>query len=284
VHHRSPAKRCSPPRSTLARTLGVRTESIPTHMSTPISKPIAKGLLRLMWLGALTAWIVYGVYIYNFAPGSWFKLSSDPNDWGVFGDYVGGVLNPFFSFLAFIGVIITVVLQARQLDIARQQANFEEIQRVLLSLSARIDSLLSAPPAVSDRGFLDLSPRPQTVFELVSALGTMHLSRPPKEDADWLRFHALEKRLQQVEQSIGGQLNVLCLELESLAWTLGRYAKDGGSETVIEFYKYRYRAILVWLDEMGRLTSHGQIQSVFAPKESRKYMVNEEFANSRSQD
>ncbi|WP_428508492.1 hypothetical protein [Roseateles sp.] len=244
-------------------------------MTAPLSKSIAKPLLRLMWIGVLAAWVVYGVYIYNFAPGSWFTLSAKPDDWGVFGDYVGGILNPFFSFLAFIGVVITVVLQAKQLDIARDQANFEEIQRVLSSLSARVDSLLSAGPTLTTRGIQDLSSPPQSVFELVSALGTLHLNRPPKDDTDWLRTHAIETRLQELEKAISGQLTVLCIELEALAWTLGRYAADGGSTTVVEFYKYRYRAVLVWLDAIGRLEAHGQVQSVFAPKESRKYMVNE---------
>lgn len=244
-------------------------------MTYPFAKSISKGLLRLMWIGVLAAWTVYGVYIYKFAPGSWFNLSSKPDDWGVFGDYVGGVLNPFFSFLAFIGVIITVILQAKQLDIARQQANVEEIQRVLSTLSSRIDSLLSAVPSSTTRAIQDLSAPPQSVFELVSALGTLHLNRPPKEDLDWLRLHAMETRLQELETAISGQLTVLCIELEALAWTLGRYAKDGGSPTVIEFYKYRYRAVLVWLDAMGRLVTHGQVQSVFEPKEYRKHMVKE---------
>lgn len=243
-------------------------------MTATLSKSIAKGLIRLMWIGVLAAWTVYGFYIYNFAPGNWFNFSEKPDDWGVFGDYVGGVLNPFFSFLAFIGVIITVILQARQLDIARQQANFEEIQRVLSSLSSRVDSLLSATLASTTRGVQDLSSPPQSLFELVSALGSMHLNRLPKEDLDWLRLHAIETRLQELEKAISGQLTVLCIELEALAWTLGRYAMDGGSTTVIEFYKYRYRAVLVWLDAMGRLDAHGQVQSVFEPKESRKYMVN----------
>ncbi len=227
-----------------------------------------------MWIGVLAAWTVYGVYIYNFAPGNWFSLSSKPDDWGVFGDYVGGVLNPFFSFLAFIGVIITVILQSRQLDIARQQASFEEIQRVLSTLSSRIDSLLSTAPASTTRAIQDLSSPPQSVFELVSALGTMHLNRPPKEDLDWLRLHVIETRLQELEKAVNSQLIVLCIELEALAWTLGRYAKDGGSLTVIEFYKYRYRAVSVWLDAIGRLETHGQVQSVFEPKAYREYMVN----------
>lgn len=40
--------------------------------------------------------ITLGLYAINFFGA---KISSDPGDWGVFGDYVGGLLNPVISFL-----------------------------------------------------------------------------------------------------------------------------------------------------------------------------------------
>lgn len=43
-------------------------------------------------------------------------ISTDAAVWGQFGDYIGGVLNPTFSFLAFIALIMTVVLQIRQIQ------------------------------------------------------------------------------------------------------------------------------------------------------------------------
>jgi uncharacterized membrane protein len=39
--------------------------------------------------------VTIGVYIVRFYK---FRFSTDPGDWGVFGDYVGGVLNPLVSF------------------------------------------------------------------------------------------------------------------------------------------------------------------------------------------
>lgn len=48
--------------------------------------------------------IPIAIYILNFKKHS---LSDDPGDWGTFGDYLGGVLNPI---LAIIGLYITVAL------------------------------------------------------------------------------------------------------------------------------------------------------------------------------
>ena len=45
--------------------------------------------------------IIYPINFWNH------KFSDDPSDWGTFGDYLGGVLNPI---LAIIGLFITVAL------------------------------------------------------------------------------------------------------------------------------------------------------------------------------
>lgn len=242
-------------------------------MNKVLTNDIGKGLIKLMWIGTLPALVVYGFYIYNFGPGQWLKLSHDPADWGVFGDYVGGLLNPLFSFLAFIGVIITVVLQAKQLDVVREQANFEEIQRVLSTLSSRIDGLLASTPSAPVEAYNGLVAPPRSVFELVSALGTWHLNQQPPGETDWERWGLTEDHLRRLRQTISGELTTICLEFEALAWTLNRYAAAGGSQMVIDFYQYRHRAVLTWLDAIGLLESHGQVQAFFKPKENRKYMV-----------
>ena len=42
--------------------------------------------------------------------------------WGQLGDFVGGILNPLLSFVAFIAVLINLVLQRRDLALAREEA------------------------------------------------------------------------------------------------------------------------------------------------------------------
>ncbi len=40
---------------------------------------------------------------------------------GVFGDFLGGVLNPIFTFLTLFGLVVTIVIQRRELKLAREE-------------------------------------------------------------------------------------------------------------------------------------------------------------------
>jgi hypothetical protein len=234
---------------------------------------LGKALTSLIWLGAVAAWIAFGLYVYNFGPGNWFKLSSNQSDWGLFGDYIGGVLNPYFSFLAFIGVTFTVVLQARQLDIVREQANNQEMQRVISALSSHIDDFLASSVAIDDQEFSKTMNAPKSMYRLIAAIGTMCLEILDGKSAK--RPPEFISKIEQLQDSVFGEISMLCLDFETLAWTLQRYEKDGGSESVIDFYKYRYCAVLVWLDVMGFLSVHGKIQNFFKPKDSYQYFREE---------
>lgn len=77
---------------------------------------------RLLWIlgvAAVAAFlIVLGLYI------SYFKNLSVTNDsatWGTFGDYLGGTLNPIFSFLALIGLLYTIHQQAQEMQATREE-------------------------------------------------------------------------------------------------------------------------------------------------------------------
>jgi hypothetical protein len=78
-------------------------------------KDLAAGLINLAGFGLIVAVIVVVVYVLNFDG----RLSDDPTAWGAFGDYVGGVLNPVFAFLAFIALLLTIILQSRELELTR---------------------------------------------------------------------------------------------------------------------------------------------------------------------
>src|SRR5271168_2706296 len=110
-------------------------------------------LQRVRWwhLAAFAAAVVVGVYAWKFAPGSG-GLSPAPEDWARFGEYVGGV----FALLAFAGVLYTVELQRRQLELQRQQirqlsdqATVDELHRICHELATRIDEALDYGIALS---------------------------------------------------------------------------------------------------------------------------------------
>lgn len=74
----------------------------------------------LKWILFLAVLSVAGVN-YGYYRAFAVKGESSQSSWGQFGDYVGGTLNPILSFLSLIALLLTVVLQIRQLEIAHEQ-------------------------------------------------------------------------------------------------------------------------------------------------------------------
>lgn len=63
--------------------------------------------------------LVWAVY-YNHFGG---PLSKDPGNWGVFGDFTGGVLNPLLNFITIYLLIKSLNFQERQIEIAKSEAD-----------------------------------------------------------------------------------------------------------------------------------------------------------------
>lgn len=74
-------------------------------------------LTMLAYAGFVAAALVIGFFGFKF----YGPLSDDPGKWGQFGDYVGGVLNPTFSFLALLALLATLGLQIRELRISARE-------------------------------------------------------------------------------------------------------------------------------------------------------------------
>ncbi|UCR83775.1 putative phage abortive infection protein [Pseudomonas chlororaphis] len=78
-----------------------------------------RSLLKwLAWiLGVATGLfgLVLTLYLMEFNNG----FSNENSDWGTFGDFVGGTLNPIFGFLSLIALLLTIVLQSKELESTR---------------------------------------------------------------------------------------------------------------------------------------------------------------------
>ncbi len=226
------------------------------------TKPFTDHLRTLVVLGVIAASIVYSTYFYKFSG----PLSDLNGDWGTFGDYVGGLLNPFFAFLAFVGVLITISIQTRQLKAIREQSTIEELQRLLSNAAASVDELLRTYPSYhAAKPHIQESMPPLTLFDQIAAFGTRALA----EGSSTMN----EPALLSVEKDISQSIVAVCLELQGLAWVLGAFKTAKGSNVVIEFYKYKYSAITVWLDAMGCISNHNRVQEVFEPKKNRQFFV-----------
>ncbi|MHA2367166.1 MAG: putative phage abortive infection protein [Candidatus Hodarchaeales archaeon] len=82
-----------------------------------LSNHLLKILVILIFVG-ITFYIgALSFYFYNFNGG----LVHEQDKWGQFGDYIGGTLNPLFAFLALIALLLTVVLQSRELKLSTKE-------------------------------------------------------------------------------------------------------------------------------------------------------------------
>lgn len=123
----------------------------------------------LSWILAFAASITVSIFMFyfiNFNGG----LSSEHERWGAFGDFIGGTLNPILSFMALIALLLTIVLQNRQIEISsnelelsrkERQATREELKR---SASAQEKSEIAQ---VKQAKALEISARISAITKLL---------------------------------------------------------------------------------------------------------------------
>lgn len=115
--------------------------------------------------------LTVALYVFQFGT----HLSTDRGDWSGFGDYFGGVLNPVFALLAFIGLLwsihkqgsdfrISLELLQRQTNSAEEQVNAmrqerarDEMLHVVKEIDSHIERILDS--VVSGPGSINLTIR-----------------------------------------------------------------------------------------------------------------------------
>jgi uncharacterized membrane protein len=78
--------------------------------------------------------LLIGLYFYRFPGG----LSARPEDWGVFGDYLGGVLNPILAFASLIVVLVTLYENRVQAAEDRRARRIETVMTAFTGLIERV--------------------------------------------------------------------------------------------------------------------------------------------------
>lgn len=64
-----------------------------------------------MTMAAIIVVLVYLTYVLHFYFVLGYEISDDAEKWGQFGDYVGGILNPFLGFVSIVLLIKSLALQ-----------------------------------------------------------------------------------------------------------------------------------------------------------------------------
>jgi hypothetical protein len=92
--------------------------------------------------------VAVGAYAFNFAAAGGYAFSKNVEDRVRFAEYLGGTLGPIYGLFAFLGVLITILLQGRQIDDMRAQSEQQALQNLLGSVSVNIDATLHRPPVI----------------------------------------------------------------------------------------------------------------------------------------
>jgi hypothetical protein len=209
-------------------------------------------LTRSWWLfPALIATLVVAAYFFKLAPLSDGHLSQSNEDWARFGEYVGGV----FGILAFVGVLITIDLQRRQLrelhaqmSQLSKQATVDELHRICRDLASNIDAALNRPLIVSAVTGLALNThalQPPTMQNILRLVEDVHLQDEAAE-------HASIPEAQH-GASIKLAADLAMPQLELLAKCIQDSYIFGGDTVaiIVAYYRERYAEVVRAMQVLG---------------------------------
>jgi hypothetical protein len=231
--------------------------------------------LTLSALAVVASVVTVGIFVSKFGlSNSSAGLSGNPSDWGVFGDYVGGTLGTIFGALAFVGVLVTLRIQQTQIDEIRNQFKLEELQRLIASLSSKVDEILDSDIPDTYAAALRENNVEFTVRNLVHGGG--HLALSKKQPTNYLEVNARKSRLAMIRAVVSRQMDQFQIEINQLAALLERYHDDGGSRAVSQFYYQRYAPVVCWVDALGLLPACPHGKKYFEPEKHRAWLEHDD--------
>ncbi|ACM21472.1 hypothetical protein Geob_3129 [Geotalea daltonii FRC-32] len=192
-----------------------------------------------------------------------YPISPNQSDWGTFGDFIGGVLNPIYAFLAFIGVIYTVLLQKRQLTDMKTQQKLEELQQLIFGIAETIDKVLfEQKHKYKSNDF--------NVFTLLRSISDdsirieLNPSHPISCIYDDIRTSVIEL--------ISFDLTYVSEQLSHLIWCLENYEKNQGSKEIKDFYIGKYRNVVFMMKQVRHLHLE-EVEVFFKVDEVKKTVI-----------
>lgn len=89
-------------------------------------------LLIIAIVFILILFLVFELVMSYFS--TFIELGKETSNWGTFGDFVGGILNPLLSFFGFCALIYTIHIQRKQIDYDKKDREIEKFDRVFFEL------------------------------------------------------------------------------------------------------------------------------------------------------
>jgi len=216
-----------------------------------------KTLITVLIIALIPLLVVCSLYYINFnnnynqsPPFEFLKhifnkqISYDTSEWGTFGDFIGGILNPIYAFLAFAGVVYTVLLQREEIEVTKTEQKLDEIRQLILGLTAAIDRVLYE----QTRKYHD---KDLTVFNLLRSLSDDSLTKELDRNSPLSIIY--EDTRVGVLNAIGNDLVYIEEQLSQIIWCLNAYYKANGSGDILDFYINKYHYIILMMKQINYL-------------------------------
>lgn len=213
---------------------------------------------KLLMLVVVFAFCLIAVLIFMYINNFGVIRSDLQADWGAFGDYFGGILNPVFGLCAFLGVLWSLDIQIKQLKQISLDKQGEELLVVIKDIDARIGELMNVEVGKTSGESLFIH---HMVAECDRGAGVLGSSDAYTMFVD-------------IARQSGSILEAPARELKNKIITLHRFlllypqGQKGGNAPVVEYYIDKISGLVKMLDEVGGVPS--EVSDFFVNSRSRR--------------
>ncbi|TKE96159.1 hypothetical protein [Vibrio kanaloae] len=102
---------------------------------------MSKRIVAISIAAIALAWLSYW---YNFSYLHSYKISTDPGDWGVLGDFLGGVLNPILTFFTIVLLVSSLSLQRESNDHLKSEIEKSEHFEKVRAFESRFFNMIDS--------------------------------------------------------------------------------------------------------------------------------------------
>jgi hypothetical protein len=205
--------------------------------------------MRTSWLVVLLALAATaaGAYAYSFGAVSHWQLSSHPQDWAMFGEYIGGLSVP----LLLIGLFASAEGQKLQVESQRQQDTLAELMREARGLALGLEQLLAGPIET-----VAIIAQPLSVLgKPATVAGVLELVDAPIPPDAAIRLPTLAEAKGAYRKALAGSIDAVGQKLDLLAAVLSEFVSRGGDSIFLLFYRDRFRAAVKRLGALDTTVS-----------------------------
>lgn len=224
--------------------------------------------IRNLLLATLAPFVLcVAVYFIRFGGVLHYPISPNQADWGTFGDFVGGVLNPIYAFLAFAGVVYTLLLQKDQINEMKKQQKINEINSLMFGIADRIDKTLY------ERRFVLRANSPEEnfdVFTVLRSISDASLRAELNPDGPDAMVYSTER--ETIVNRISYDITYIQEQLLLLIWCIDKYASTEETGTLEEFYAGKYRHTVYMMKQIQYLHLD-DVDRFFKPDEVKASIV-----------